>query len=46
MNFIIATLLLTFTDDQAFWIFESLISEYRLKGLFTESFPLLQLFMF
>ena len=46
MNFVIASLLEIFTEDEAFWIFNSLLIDKKLKGMFEDSLPLLGLYTY
>lgn len=46
MNFIAASLLCTFNAEESFWVFQTLINEYKLYKMYTDNMPLLQLFSY
>lgn len=46
MNFIVGSLLDTFTPEESFWIFQFLLNDYKLRKMYTDNMPLLHLFSY
>ncbi|KAJ3447899.1 usp6 n-terminal-like protein [Anaeramoeba flamelloides] len=46
MNFVAATLLLFLEEEQAFWTFVVLMTDYHMSGIYQDGFPLLQVYKF
>ena len=46
MNFIAGSLLKIFDPEESFWVFQFLLTDYRLLEMYTEDMPLLKLFQY